>query len=148
MEEKGINKNILSAESGVPYTTIDGFYKKGYKNTKLSTLRKLSDYFGVSLDYLIGNSDSSLTHKNYEDAGLKDDEKDLVGMYNLLNQDGKVEAHKQVENLTYIPKYQVKESYPDYGDLLAAHADDPEEDISEDIEKFKKEIEKRNNKKK
>ena len=28
MAEKGINKSILSKESGVPYTTIDGFYKK------------------------------------------------------------------------------------------------------------------------
>lgn len=28
MREKGINKSTLSKESGIPYTTIDGFYKK------------------------------------------------------------------------------------------------------------------------
>ena len=53
MEAKGINKNVLAKESGIPYTTIDGFYKKGYDNIKLSTLNKLCAYFGVSLDYLI-----------------------------------------------------------------------------------------------
>lgn len=53
--KKGINKSILSKESGIPYTTIDGIYKKGYENVKLSTIRKISEYFGITLDELIGN---------------------------------------------------------------------------------------------
>lgn len=52
MSEKNINKSQLSRESGVPYTTIDGFYKKGTENIKLSTLKKLAAYFNCSLDYL------------------------------------------------------------------------------------------------
>lgn len=52
MQEKNINKSQLSKESGVPYTTIDGFYKKGTDNIKLSTLKKLANYFDCSLDYL------------------------------------------------------------------------------------------------
>ena len=52
MAEKGINKSILSKESGIPYTTIAGFYTKGTDNVKLSTLRKLSAYLGCSIDYL------------------------------------------------------------------------------------------------
>lgn len=52
MEDKKINKSQLSRESGVPYTTIDGFYKKGTENIKLSTLKKLATYFNCSLDYL------------------------------------------------------------------------------------------------
>lgn len=52
MNDRNINKSQLSKESGVPYTTIDGFYKKGTENIKLSTLKKLSQYFGCSLDYL------------------------------------------------------------------------------------------------
>lgn len=52
MKEKNINKSQLAKESGVPYTTIDGFYKKGTENIKLSTLKKLVTYFGCSLDYL------------------------------------------------------------------------------------------------
>ena len=56
MEERGINKSTLSKESGIPYTTIDGFYKKGCENIKLQTLQKLADYFDVSVDYLLGKS--------------------------------------------------------------------------------------------
>ncbi|WP_370771232.1 helix-turn-helix domain-containing protein [Eubacterium ramulus] len=41
MAEKGINKSILSKESGIPYTTIAGFYTKGTDNVKLSTLKKI-----------------------------------------------------------------------------------------------------------
>lgn len=53
MREKGINKSTLSKESGIPYTTIDGFYKKGTDNIKLSTLIKLCRYFHITLDDLV-----------------------------------------------------------------------------------------------
>lgn len=52
MNERNINKAVLARESGVPYTTIDGFYKKGSENAKLSTLKKLCAYFDCSLDFL------------------------------------------------------------------------------------------------
>ena len=52
MKERNINKSILARESGIPYTTIDGFYKKGSENAKLSTLKKLCAYFECSLDFL------------------------------------------------------------------------------------------------
>ena len=42
MREHGFNKADVARLSGVPYTTIDGLYKKGDENTKLSTLRKLA----------------------------------------------------------------------------------------------------------
>lgn len=61
ISERKINKHILSEESGIPYSTIDGFYKKGYNNTKLSTLIKLSEYFGVSLDYLVKGEVTTVT---------------------------------------------------------------------------------------
>lgn len=53
MIKNGIkNKSELSSISGIPYTTIDGFYKKGSDNVKLSTLKKLSKALNCSLDYL------------------------------------------------------------------------------------------------
>lgn len=61
MEENNLNKHSLSVQCGIPYTTIDGFYKKGTDNIKLSTLRKLSDFFDCSLDYL---ADDNVTEKN------------------------------------------------------------------------------------
>jgi DNA-binding Xre family transcriptional regulator len=59
MKEKNINKAELSRASGIPYTTIDGFYKKGSDNVKLSTLKRLCSFFHCSLDYLVDDSVSS-----------------------------------------------------------------------------------------
>lgn len=50
---KGLNNHSLSIACGIPYTTIDGWYKKGYDRIKLSHLRKLGDCFSVSLDFLV-----------------------------------------------------------------------------------------------
>jgi len=80
MKEKKINKAQLARESGVPYTTIDGFYKKGSDNAKLSTLKKLCSYFGCTLDYLadddINNQPTTLAAhfdgEEYTDAELEE----------------------------------------------------------------------------
>lgn len=53
MEERGLSRMGVAKGSGVPYTTIVNFYEKGSENIKLSTLRKLADFFEVSLDFLV-----------------------------------------------------------------------------------------------
>ena len=68
MSEMSINKSKLSQLSGVPYTTIDGFYKKGYENTKISTIRKIASALNVSLDYLV---DDNILERNFTSAGIK-----------------------------------------------------------------------------
>ena len=50
MEKNRLNKHKLAELSNIPYTTITNFYKQGYDNIKLSTFRKLCDYFGVTMD--------------------------------------------------------------------------------------------------
>ena len=62
MKENGIsNKAELSKVSGIPYTTIDGFYKKGSDNIKLSTLKKLAECLTCSLDYLVDDTNEEPT---------------------------------------------------------------------------------------
>ena len=43
----------LSQRADIPYPTIDALYRRGYAGMRLSTLLRLSDYFGVSTDYLV-----------------------------------------------------------------------------------------------
>ena len=88
MKERGINKSTLAKESGIPYTTIDGFYKKGCDNTKLSTLVRLSEYFGVSLDYLI----------NGEVTNLNEHEKAVLTAYR-----SRPDMQKAVDTLLGVP---------------------------------------------
>jgi len=71
MKDRNLNKNTLAKESGIPYTTIDGFYKKGCNNVKLSTLSRLASFFNVSLDYLI----------NGEITNVSDHEREVIYAY-------------------------------------------------------------------
>lgn len=52
MEEKGLSKADLARGTELPYTTIDGLWKKNSENTKRSTLIKIARFLGLSLDYL------------------------------------------------------------------------------------------------
>lgn len=50
---KGDSDASLARRSGLPYSTVRGLYEKNSNNVKLPTLLKLSEYFGVSIDYLV-----------------------------------------------------------------------------------------------
>lgn len=60
MLEKGINKSELSRGADIPYTTIDGLFKKNSENVKLPTLKKLAVYFGCSIDSLVDDECSGI----------------------------------------------------------------------------------------
>lgn len=82
MHERGITRGGLAKSTGIPYTTIVGFYEKGSDNIKLSNLQKLSSFFGVSLEYLVNDGISANTFsserfsKKY--ASLSSSERDIV----------------------------------------------------------------------
>lgn len=64
MHERGLNKNTLSKACGIPYTTIDGWYKKGYEGLKVSTLKKLTEYFGKPLEYWLDGDEVQTAAEN------------------------------------------------------------------------------------
>jgi len=53
MKQRKIGRTELSQGTDIPYSTIASMYSKGTENIKLSTLRKIADFFNVSLDYLV-----------------------------------------------------------------------------------------------
>lgn len=87
MNLRKMNKHTLSEQSGIPYTTIDGWYKKGYEGAKISTIIKLSDFFGVELDFFVRNSINP--HEKKEGAFLPSvEESELLLAYRSLNKTG------------------------------------------------------------
>ncbi|UWG96832.1 helix-turn-helix transcriptional regulator [Dehalobacter sp. DCM] len=62
MDEKGLSKADVSKGADVPYTTFDSMFKKGFEKTKLPTMKKLANFFDVSMEYLINDD---ITDKNY-----------------------------------------------------------------------------------
>lgn len=88
----GDNNNTLSKKTGIPYTTIDGLYKKGYENIKLSTLKTLCEYFDVSIDYMVYGTGTP-------------DEKLLVTLYDSLTGDGQRFLKAQAEFMASVPAF-------------------------------------------
>lgn len=100
MEDRSINKSKLSKMSGVPYTTIDGFYKKGYENTKLSTIRKLSEALNVSLDYLFDEtSDEKASSAAESKAIFPAQLARIIEVYNRMNPAGQEKLYEYAEDL-------------------------------------------------
>lgn len=100
MEKRSINKSKLSKMSGVPYTTIDGFYKKGYENTKLSTVRKLSEALNVSLDYLFDEAPEDESTSAAETAAIFPAQlARIIEIYNRMNPAGQEKLYEYAEDL-------------------------------------------------
>jgi len=100
ISENRLNKNTLSQKSAIPYTTIDGWYKKGHSNIKLPSVQKLADFFDVSLDYLVNDN---ITDRNYGKSfgfEVSYDEMCHIKKYRCLDPRGK-ETVEAVLNMEY-----------------------------------------------
>lgn len=115
MKRNGIkNRAELSELSGIPYSTITGFYAKGYDRMKLSTLKTLADCLGVTIDYL---GRDEITDPNYgltapEAPALSPDERQLVEDYRSLNNQGQ----EYIRQTMYMAK-QTHKKMPDLSDV-------------------------------
>lgn len=78
MDQNKLNKGTLSKACGIPYTTIDGWYKKGYEGMKLTTLRKLANFFDTSLDFWVSD-------QPFEDVMIDEEMRWFLKQYRLLN---------------------------------------------------------------
>ncbi|MBQ8618226.1 MAG: helix-turn-helix transcriptional regulator [Clostridia bacterium] len=83
MSEKLLNKSTLSKACGIPYTTIDGWYKKGVSDLKMSTLKKLTAYFGLSLDYWL-DDDIEETKNSPAPEGTEEREREIDSLESEL----------------------------------------------------------------
>ena len=101
MGSKSLNKMQLSKLSGVPYTTIDGFYKKGYENAKISTIRKIATALNVSVDYLIEDTPTEKTPPSSKEAAL-------LGSFHQLNDEGQEKLVDTADDMVRSGKYDKK----------------------------------------
>ena len=79
MKKNGIDsKAELARLSGIPYTTIDGFYKKGTDNIKLSTLKRLTDCLHCSLDFLTDDVKGQTLAAHFEGEDFTEEERNKI----------------------------------------------------------------------
>lgn len=85
MDKHNMNKNTLSKACDIPYTTVDGWYKRGYEGLKLPTLKKLSNYFDISLDYWADDDLVEPIPKKTDHLILTKKEEQLINNYRKLS---------------------------------------------------------------
>lgn len=91
MHDKGISNNKLLTDLGLNKSSILNWEKRGTIPSG-ETLNKLADYFGVSVDYLLGKSYS-------EHEEITQQEKELLKMLKQLNEDDLKTALRIVQRL-------------------------------------------------
>lgn len=66
---RGVSPYTVSKETGVPQTTISNWkQRRNYLNTK--SAKKIADYFGISLEYLMTGKDPDGYYENDETAEI------------------------------------------------------------------------------
>lgn len=107
-------------------------YENDKRRPELRFIENWADFFNVSVDFLLGNSNSRkpLT----QSLNLSDREASVIKDFRLLNEEGKKEAEKRVKELTSMPFYRADETV-----TIAAHSNKP---IDEDeMSKIHKDLE-------
>lgn len=87
MAERNLNKSTLSKSCDIPYTTIDGWYKKGYEGLKLTTLRKLSNFFDKPLDFWVNDRPSLLSCSDSSDCPTNSLKEQILESIDTLSDD-------------------------------------------------------------
>jgi len=108
LKEKKLNKHLLSKESGIPYTTIDGWYKKGYDGLKLTTLRKLALFFNTTLDYWAYDDiekNIPLNTVKEETYIISSKDESILSLYNQLDEGDKGEIRGEIKHMLKAKKY-------------------------------------------
>lgn len=85
MLKNGYTKADISRMSNIPYTTIDGLFKKGDENTKLSTLKKLAELIGCTIDDMAYNDGSEKSNTEAPSVPLTKQEETHIKKYRQLS---------------------------------------------------------------
>ncbi len=82
IQKHGVSAYKVAKETGVTQSTLSD-WKRGRSTPKTDNMKKLADYFGVSLDYLTTGNESTveeLNNSQERDLALKIDE--IIGNMN------------------------------------------------------------------
>ncbi len=97
MTERGLTKADVAKGSDIPYTTIDGLFKKGFENTRFPTLRKLALFFDVSMEYLIMDEENDRDYGKVIPSTLTRDEHHLIFIWRKLSHDQQMKMIGRIE---------------------------------------------------
>jgi transcriptional regulator with XRE-family HTH domain len=88
--EKGLKKTDVAAGTGLDRSTITKYESGERDNPTREILKRIAEYFGVSMDYLSGNSD-------IRDRDVSS--KTLSEIFGMLSDEGKIQLVKYAKYL-------------------------------------------------
>lgn len=133
-EDKGLSLEIVAGYLKIAPKSLQR-YECGERKIKMGTIKDLCNFYKISYDNFIVDAKLRFGKNIYAPNECKEVAPKIVQYYNQLNDLGKREAEKRIEELTYIPQYTLE--------IKAAHNDhesDPneQEKMREDLLRLKK----------
>lgn len=87
LQKYGISSYKVAKETGVTQSTLSD-WKRGRSTPKSENMKKIADYFGVSIDYLMTGKDDSEKEPKLNSKDEKDIKNIIANTEQLLKQDG------------------------------------------------------------
>ncbi|MDA5111090.1 helix-turn-helix domain-containing protein [Brevibacillus thermoruber] len=104
---KGITQEVLALDLGIPESTVRRYESSDENTPRRERLEKIADYFGVSVDYLLGRTDdpspSEMINRNLSEI-------ENLFFYELdkLSEEDKKKALEHVRYLRYLAEQKNK----------------------------------------
>lgn len=95
-----ISQQQLADVIGVSQQSVNK-YENHKVEPDIRTLSAIADYFGTSLDFLVGRTDINSMVEPIQTYDLNDDEADLVKGYRKLSANEKQSLHMIIENYNH-----------------------------------------------
>ena len=74
MQKKKLNRRTLAKEVGLPPSTVNSWFNRGYENVTLKALSKIATYFNVSIEELVNGrpmTKITFSSKDFSENELK-----------------------------------------------------------------------------
>ena len=114
---KGVKPIDVSKATGISTATLSS-WKKGRYTPKQDKLQKIADFFGVTVDFIMSETEqerreryariAEQIHENMkhrEALNITNEEWELLSAFRELNQDGRAKALTDVIDMTWLEKY-------------------------------------------
>ena len=99
LQKYGVSAYKVAKATGVTQSTLSD-WKRGRSTPKTENMKKLADYFGVSIDYLMTGEETDIESKVDYVLSLENGEMALLEDYRSLPDPFKLKARTYVETLT------------------------------------------------
>ena len=80
MSAKGISRRRLAKECGISPSAVNSWFNRSAENISLQTLKKLSEYFGISIEELV-HGRQQRREISFSSSTYTDDELDQIKQF-------------------------------------------------------------------